>query len=226
MHMTECSTLLQVPWTARCTHPKLSLLDEFVLHRVDRYLSKSITTGSIRILRPDGNDSTYGTPGTSTARPAVVPAFPTPTAFEIGSIATAGAAKSPESCFGALDSSHPMVRVRDGAQNIPVDVFVRVLDVHAFTRVAMNGSVGLLHAYKQREIEVSDVGALAAVLMKNTKGLAAHEGALGVLQWMGSAMLYAQCVHEHEHVDSGCISAELQVDQLGACSSAQHMRLY
>lgn len=93
--------------------------------------------------------------------------------------------------------------------------FVRVLEAGAFTRVALRGSVGLLRAYKDREIEVSDIGAFAQVLMHNTKGLAAHESVLGVLQWMGGAMLYSELVHEHSNVDSGYIAAELQVDQLG-----------
>lgn len=191
------------------------MFDGFVVDRVDRYLSAAIMNGSVRILRPDGSDTMYGTPGTCAAAAAVIPAFPTATAFEIGSIATAAAAKPPQSCFGALDPNHPMIRMRNGSEVVPLDVFVRVLDVRAFTRVALSGSAGLLHAYRDRDIEVSDVGAFAAVLMQNTKGLAAHEGMLGVLQWMGGAMLYSQLVHDHNSVDSGYISAEMQVDKLG-----------
>lgn len=206
-----------MPWTAVSTQPKLSLFDGFVIDRVDRYLSAAITTGSLRILRPDGRDDTYGSHGTCAAPCVVVPAFPTAAAFEVGSIATAEAAKSTQGCFGALDPEHPMIRTRNGSHKIPMDVCIRVLDVRAFTRVTFTGSMGLLHAYRDREIEVSDVGSLAAVLMQNTKGLAAHEGLLGVLQWIGGAVLYSQLVHEHSSVDSGYISAELQVDKLGAC---------
>ena len=185
---------MQVPWTAVSTHPKLSLFDSFAVDRIDRYLSAAVTTGSIRVLLPDGSDNIYGTPGTCAAPCAVIPAFSTAAAFKVGSIATAAAAKPPEGCCGALDPEHPMIRMRNGSQEVPMDVFVRVLAVRAFTRVAFSGSVGLLQAYRDRDVEVSDVGSFAAVLMRNTEGLAAQEGLLGVLQWMGGAMLYSQLV--------------------------------
>lgn len=207
---------LNAPWEPRATSPKMTLYQGYVCARLEQYLAAAISTGSVlRVVRPDGVDVTFG----ASAAPAVhtyevVPTFTPPRAFEMGSTATERAALGAP--LEAAAAGAGCVRLREAHRAVTLAATVRVLDVAAMAQVVRAGSVGMLQGYVARQWEVSDVGALAMVLMLNLAGCGQAKARLGPLHALGCMSLLAKHVHEGRSVDAAYIATELLIDEVGA----------
>eukprot|EP00892_Ulva_mutabilis_P000826 jgi/Ulvmu1/10744/UM068_0034.1 len=211
---------LRVPWEPRATSPKLSMFESWALGRLGQYLSAGIGPGAaLRVVRPDGEESTYGGGRSGGASAAAVhvyevcPAYAPPQAFSMGTTATERAPfgsplQPPAAAVGC-------VRMHDAHREVKLAATVRVLSVAAAVRVVRYGSVGLLRGYREREWEVSDLGAFALVLMLNMNALGENAWRLGPLQWLGCVSLLSQHVHGGRSIDANYIAAEALVDELG-----------
>lgn len=73
----------KVPWIPRATSPKTGLLDSFCIRMFDRFAKMAISRGYLRLILPNGQEMTYGSPaplpapGTSiTLQISVLPQLP------------------------------------------------------------------------------------------------------------------------------------------------------
>lgn len=212
---------LRVPWEPRGSSPKTTQLQAWAAGRLHRYLSAGIAPGCmLRAVRPDGDEHTYGGPAGGGGSAAAVhtyevqPAFAPPRAFSMGSTATERAPVGAP--LDAATAGAGCVRMHDAHREVQLAATVRVLDADAVVRVVRFGSVGLLRGYRDRQWEVSDVGALAMILMLNMGALGEHAWRLGPLQWLGCVTLLAKHVHEGRTIDANYIATELLIDELGA----------
>jgi hypothetical protein len=215
----------RVPWVPRATSPKMSMLEAYCRTRVLSLLAAAVAErpGALRVICPNGEEGEFGEADAADHPYAIVPPFATPQQSVLGSAATA--IKARISVSEALEDTAPAV-VGPGSHSMRC--VVRVLDSRAFVRVVRVGLAGLVRSYQDRDVEVSDMSAFAALVLSYLHCQQAAR-CLGFLHWAGVASGSESVAIRPSAVDARLSASENLFDHPGAqhlhCDATRCMAL-